>query len=348
MTVDSATLLAAIDRHLGEVPSDRSTVTAETMRDALLDLRNLVAKETPEETAEETPEETAMEASVEAAMPVVDDPAGGFAEDFPDAAPDPDIAVDPVLTGLDLAREVEVPAEDRREDFADESDDDLVFDDEPTIADHPADQPDEQVVDQSVEVSDEDAAADAPPETETAPDEPAAADPEPAPEPEPSVHLRLATSSRGVIARCGQLVEASSGDSSTPWLEDVTCGDCLTAVTEPADPSGPGADEDEVPDATDPGDPQGTDTAQVAEDDGDADQATDPTEPTGEASWVDDDDDGAVIHQLIEVKGSGNTKDGVAKCGHVETVAKADRFHETSSWPDTVTCAACAASMAAA
>lgn len=331
MTISPDAILAAIDRHLAAIPAGRSTVTVEEHRDVLLDLRLAVTGANPAP-AGGAPAESATEPAVEAvdepvdapAGPVVDEPLAGVPDDFDLEPVAAGVEVDPPLTGLDLAREITVPAEGRADDFPDEIDDVL---DDPFEAEPVADEP--ELV-------------------EPAP----AAEPEPV-EPEPVrvavVHLRLAASKLGVIARCGDLIDPDTGDTSTPWGEDVTCPDCLARIDEETSPT---ADTDDDAAPADP-EPEGDagETADAAAVPDAADQTVDaalPDDDGSEPSWIHDDGDDTdapVIHQLAEVEGTGHGKNKVAKakCGNVETVLKSESFTETASWLDEVTCPDCIA-----
>lgn len=293
MTISPDAILAAIDRHLAAIPAGRSTVTVEEHRDVLLDLRNTVAP---------------AAGSVAAWYPpvAVADP-DGHVELFDAGTTDPDdfeIEVpfgsvpDPALSGLDLAREVTLPAESRVDDFPDE-----------------------------------DRAAAVAPEPELI-----EAAPEPAPGPQrvAVIHLRLASSALGVLARCGHLVDADAGDSSTPWGEDVTCPDCLDQLAGPADTETSATEAATTAfEAADAGEPQATAAAAALhENDG------------AEPSWIDDDGDhGPLVHQLIEVQGSGHgaKRHIIGACGNVEIVGKSEPFTESAQWPDAVTCPDCIA-----
>jgi pilus assembly protein FimV len=325
MTISPDAILAAIDRHLAAIPAGRSTVTVEEHRDVLLDLRLSVTGANPAP-AGGAPAESATEPAVEA---IDDEPAAGVPDDFDLEPAVAELVVDPALTGLDLAREITVPAEGRADDFPDEIDDvlDDPFDDQPAaapVADGPEPEPEPEV--------------------------------EPAPEPEPEpvraavVHLRLAASKIGVIARCGELIDPGTGDTSTPWGEEVTCPDCL-AKTDDDDDDAPTGDTDD--DATRAAAEPDSEAGEAATDAA-ADKATQtvgaalPDDDGTEPSWIHDDGDAPdtpLIHQLAEVEGTGHGKNKIAKakCGNVETVLKSESFAETASWLDDVTCPDCIA-----
>ena len=130
MTISPDAILAAIDRHLAAIPAGRSTVTVEEHRDVLLDLCLAVTGAGPAPAAD-VPVEPELEPALEAtdgcvdapALLAVDEPLAGVPEDFDLELVAADVEVDPPLTGLDLAREVTVPAEGRAGDFPDEIDD---------------------------------------------------------------------------------------------------------------------------------------------------------------------------------------------------------------------------------
>lgn len=364
MSASTTDLLAAIDRHLAAIPAGRSTVTVDDHRDVLLDLRTMVSAGAPAaEPVDDSDPETVTGPVTEPVAEGVDpieavEPidVSTFPSDFPDEIAVDDVEIDPALTGLDLALEIDLAAEARVDDFPDtdpaEDFPDTVAEDEDVFDGEPDADPAETPV-----VLPEDAAGESAPEPDSASEPEVEPEPAPAPERVPVVHLRLATSARGVIGRCGLLVDTDAGDSSTPWTEEVTCGACVDAVASPSDSE---AETDTDAPAAGP-----DDATEPADDDPTSAEAEGEAQPVGavadipdddEESWVhagDDDDpsddsasvDAPVVHQLAEVEGTGHGKNKVAKakCGNVELAPKTDRFVETSSWPEDVTCPNCIA-----
>lgn len=348
MSASTTDLLAAIDRHLAAIPAGRSTVTVDDHRDVLLDLRTMVSAGAPaaEPVADSAPEPV-TEPVAEGVDPIeANEPldVSTFPSDFPDEIAVDDVVIDPALTGLDLALEIDLAAEARVDDFPD--------------ADPAEDLPD--MIAEDEDVFDAEPDADPGPDPDSVPEpEATKVEPEPAPTPErvPVVHLRLATSAHGVIGRCGLLVDTDAGDSSTPWTEEVTCGACVDAIATTSNSetetetsaAAAGPDDAAEPDASDPSNAEAEGEAQPV-------GAVADIPDGDEESWVhaDDDDDPSddgvsvdapVVHQLAEVEGTGHGKNKIAKakCGHVETVLKTDSFTETASWLEDVTCPDCIA-----
>lgn len=341
MSTSTPDILAAVDRHLAAIPAGRETLTVDEHRDVLLDLRTMIS---PGVEVEPGPTPVPDADPTEMADPLTETDVETDPGDFPDEIAADDVIVDPALTGLDLALEVDLAAEARADDFPD--------------ADLAEDFAEDMAFECDGGLDAEPAAADEGPGES---DVPAAPEPEAAVEPEPErvplVHLRLATSARGVIGRCGLMVDIGAGDSSTPWTEEVTCGACVDAVAAPEDDSDTTVaeatketKEAKETDAPEPGASDANDS-EAADSEAQPVGAVADIPDDGEESWVhaDDDADGLadapLIHQLAEVEGSGHGKNKIAKapCGHVETSLKTEAFAVSTSWPEDVTCPDCIA-----